>query len=236
MTSDIETETETETDPEIAFAAMARKLAGVTAAIDGFAARQQEIHARDYTEDLAQIHRQQAKVQEALQTLAARPGIAFGPQRFAEELAGAGTTVREADHRAWGMAQQRLDAAVGTIGRVVTAAREERVQRYWIGGAAGVALVIGLLLGIALPGWIDRLVPESWQWPEQRAASLLDRSEWDAGQRLLQVADPDQWRRVQDAVRLASDNADTLATCRAEAARVGAGVRCKIVVPAPMAK
>jgi len=232
MTSDIETET----DPEIAFAAMARKLAGVTAAIDGFAARQQEIHARDYTEDLAQIHRQQAKVQEALQNLATRPGIAFGPQRFAEELAGAGTKVREADHRAWAAAQQRLDAAVATISGVVTSARAERVQRYWIGGAAGLALTAGLLLGIALPGWIDRLVPESWQWPEQRAAGLLDRSEWQAGERLLQVADPDQWRRVQDAVRLASDNVDVLSACRAEAARVGASVNCKFRVAAPVAK
>jgi len=232
MTTDIETDS----DPEIAFAAMARKLAGVTAAIDGFAARQQEIHARDYTEDLAQIHRQQAKVQETIQALAARPGIALGPQKFAEELAGAGTKVREADHRAWVTAQQRLDAAVGTIGSVVTSAREERVQRYWIGGAAGVALVIGLLLGRVVPDWADYMAPESWHWPEERAAGLLDRDEWRAGERLMQVADPAQWRRVQDAVQLANDNVDALSACRAETARVGAGVSCKVRMAPPAAK
>ncbi|OAN63540.1 hypothetical protein [Sphingomonas sp. TDK1] len=38
-----------------AFNDMSRKLAGLTAAVDGFAARQQELHARDYGPDLEKI-------------------------------------------------------------------------------------------------------------------------------------------------------------------------------------
>jgi hypothetical protein len=43
-------------NPEVAFEAMSRKLAGLAAAVDGFAARQQELHARDYGPDFAGIH------------------------------------------------------------------------------------------------------------------------------------------------------------------------------------
>ncbi len=38
-----------------AFNDMSRKLAGLTGAVDGFAARQQELHARDYGPDLEKI-------------------------------------------------------------------------------------------------------------------------------------------------------------------------------------
>lgn len=44
---------------------MSRKLAGLTAAIEGFAARQQELHALDYGPDLAKIHDRQEAMRSA---------------------------------------------------------------------------------------------------------------------------------------------------------------------------
>jgi hypothetical protein len=57
----------------VAFEAMTHKLAALVAAVEGFAARQQELHSRDYTEDLARIHACQDDAAAAIETLASSP-------------------------------------------------------------------------------------------------------------------------------------------------------------------
>ncbi|MDV3456355.1 hypothetical protein RZN05_05120 [Sphingomonas sp. HF-S4] len=95
-------------DPEVAFEAMTRKLAGLTAAVEGFAARQQELHARDYGPDPAKIHGLSGKMVDAINKLAARPGVALTPETLAPQIAEAGARVRAADHQAWGNANRSL--------------------------------------------------------------------------------------------------------------------------------
>lgn len=88
-------------DPEVAFEAMSRKLAGLTAAVEGFAARQQELHARDYGPDLVKIQGQWAEIVRAFKALKEKPGIALTPKTLAPQIAEAGERVRAADHQAW---------------------------------------------------------------------------------------------------------------------------------------
>lgn len=51
---------------EQALDALARRLAGVTAAVDGFAGRQQDLLGRDYSEDLALIHQSCEDLRETI--------------------------------------------------------------------------------------------------------------------------------------------------------------------------
>ncbi|MGN7998012.1 DUF6118 family protein [Sphingomonas sp. 22176] len=211
-----------------AFNDMSRKLAGLTAAVDGFAARQQELHARDYGPDLEKIREGYDKVCGAINILAKRPAITLTPQEVAKQIETAGAQGRADDHRAWTGASHALSSTVQELKGMVMSAHSAETQQLWIAGAAAVALVVGFAFGTIVPSWIAHSVPESWHWPEQQAAGTLRRTPWDAGVRLLQVADPQQARALAEAARLSKDNADVLTVCRERAAEVSAKVKCSI--------
>jgi hypothetical protein len=217
----------TEVDqPEVAFEIMARKLAGLTAAIEGFAARQQELHARDYGPDLARIHERQDNVKSAILTLNERPAMQLTPDMIAAQIQAAGEQGRAANHQAWSIANRQLGNAIQSINGMVASARAAETQRLWIAGSAAAALVIGFALGTVVPTRIAHAVPESWHWPEARAASELGRDHWSAGIRLLEVADPRRLRAAVEAMQLSSDNARALADCRSRSNRAGEDVNC----------
>lgn len=222
-------------DPEVAFEAMSRRLAGLTAAVEGFAARQQELHARDYGPDLVKIQEQWAEIVRAFKFLKEKPGISLTPKTLAPQIAEAGERVRAADHQAWVSANRELGAAIQSLNGVVDSAMKAETQKQWIIGAATAALAVGFALGTVVPTRIVQSVPESWHWPEQRAANVLLRDEWDAGIRLLQVADPARLRALDDAARLVKDNADALADCRSRAAKSQHSLKCRIELGAAMA-
>ena len=102
--------------------------------------------------------------------------------------------MRAADHQAWANANRELGAAIQSLKGVVASAMKAETQKLWIIGAATAALMVGFAFGTVVPTRIAQSVPESWHWPEQRAADVLMRGEWDAGMRLLQVADPARLR------------------------------------------
>ena len=220
-------------DPEVAFEAMSRRLAGLTAAVEGFAARQQELHARDYGPDLVKIQGQWAEIVHAFKALKEKPGIALTPKTLAPQIAEAGERVRAADHQAWASANRELGAAIQTLKGVVASAKKAETQKHWIIGAATAAMVVGFAFGMLIPTRIAQSVPESWHWPEQRAADVLLRGEWDAGMRLLQVADPARLRELNEAARLVKDNAEALTDCRSRAMQSKTPVKCRIEVSTP---
>ena len=222
-------------DPEVAFEAMSRKLAGLTAAVEGFAARQQELHARDYGPDLVKVQEQWAEIVRAFKLLKEKPGLALTPETIASQVEAASTRLRAADHQAWSNANRELGAAIQSLNGVVASAMKAETQKLWIVGAAITALVIGFTLGTVIPTRIAQSAPESWRWPERRAAEVLQRGEWDAGMRLLQVADPARLRASGDAARLVKENSEALSDCRGRAAESQRSVQCRIRVSAPSA-
>ncbi|OAN63652.1 DUF6118 family protein [Sphingomonas sp. TDK1] len=213
-----------------AFNDMSRKLAGLTAAIDGFAARQQELHARDYGPDLEKIRDGYEKVCGAINILAKRPAMTLTPQEVAKQIEAAGAQGRADDHRAWSGASQTLSGTVRELKGIVASAHAAETQRLWIAGAAALALLVGFASGTAVPTVIAQLAPESWHWPEARAAALLRRTPWDAGVRLMQVANPPEARALAEAARLSKDNADVLQGCRKRAEQLSGTVNCSIKI------
>ncbi|MET3713738.1 hypothetical protein ABIC65_004473 [Sphingomonas trueperi] len=213
-----------------AFNDMSRKLAGLTAAVDGFAARQQELHARDYGPDLEKIRDSYEKVCGAIDVLAKRPAMTLTPQDVARQVEAAGTQARADDHRAWIGASQTLASTVQELKVMVASAHSAETQRLWIAGAAAVALVIGFTFGTVVPTLVAQFAPESWHWPEERAAALLRRTPWDAGVRLMQVADPQKAGALTEAARLSKDNADVLEGCRKRAEQLSGTVKSSIAI------
>ncbi|MGN7998893.1 DUF6118 family protein [Sphingomonas sp. 22176] len=145
-------------------------------------------------------------------------------------MAAADRQGRADDHRAWTAASHALAGAVQELKGMVASAHSAETQQLWITGAAALALLVGFAFGTVVPPVIAQLAPESWHWPEERAATILRRAPWDAGVRLMQVADPQQARALADAARLAKDNAEVLTGCRKRAEQLNAPVRCSVEI------
>lgn len=207
-----------DTDPEDipleqALETIARRLAGLTASVDGFAERQQDLLGRDYSAELAHIHESSQAMEDAITALAKRPALALTPKATAEQIAIAGRDCRQEDHAALVAARQDMQKAAENFANMTASTRTARQQNQWLAGAAGLALVLGSMGGCTIPPAIDWIVPEAWYWPEQRAVSVLHRDGWEAGQRLMSVADPYKWRDMQAATQLWMNNSEAIATC-----------------------
>jgi len=197
-----------ELDPAAAFQAMDRRLAGLTAAVDGLAVKLQEMHGRDYSPELAKIEDQFQKVRGAVKNFIELPAMVLTPEKIAAQIEAAGRNGRQADHQAWERAQGNLRAVAESIGTVVLSARKEQEQTKWMTIVAGATLVVGCFLGVIGRDVVFRIAPEQWHWPEQRAADILGLDEWSAGERLLEVADPERWQKVKATIRsLAQESA-----------------------------
>ncbi len=204
---------------EQALEAVARRLAGVTAAVDGFAERQQDLLGRDYSEDLALIHQSCEDLREAIDALAHKPALALTPEMIGRQIEAAGRQVRKDADLALAAMQSNLQNAISALARIAGSVRTVRQQNQWLAGAAGLALVLGTIGGAIILPAIDWIVPADWYWPEERAMSALHRGGWGAGERLLSVTDPDRWNDIQAAARMLDANSGAIAKCARRAAK-----------------
>lgn len=218
---------------EQALEAVARRLAGVTAAVDGFAERQQDLLGRDYGEDLALIHQSCEDLRETIDALAQKPALALTPEMIGRQIQSAGRQGRMDAEKAIDAVQNNLLNAISMLANVTRSVRTVKRQKQWLAGATGFALVLGALGGsIVLPA-IDWVVPQGWLWPEKRATSALRRGGWDAGERLLLVADPKRWNAIQAAAILSEANSEAIERCARRAAdRKFKSIGCSIEVGA----
>lgn len=216
-----------------AFDRMTRRMAALVAAIEGFAARQQEIHGRDYGPDLAKTRAAQERIRDAINILDKRPAMQMTVEGIAASIERAALTAREVDHRALTSAQGHLVASTQALERIVTGRIDLHKQRAWLAAAAGAILMIGIIIGDVVPPILDRAAPQDWFWPEARAASDLQLSGSEAGWRLVRVYDPSSWRWIIESEALLRDNTAVMTECRAGAKRKGRPVKCSISVGAP---
>lgn len=217
---------------EQALEMIAERLAGISTSMDALTERQQDLLGRDYSAELAHIHQATQAMAEGIKVLAARPALALTPELIAMQIEAAATEGRDADQAAWASARQDLQGATASLASVTASQRTARQQNQWLAAAAGLALVLGSIGGCTIPPAIDWMVPEAWYWPEKRAISALRRDGWEAGERLMSVSDPDQWRDVQAAVQLWKENATAIEMCAKRAKkRKLKSVGCTLEIP-----
>jgi len=145
---------------EQALEAVARRLAGVTAAVDGFAERQQDLLGRDYSEDLALIHQSGEGLRQAIDALAQKPALALMPEVIARQIEAAGQGAHRDANQGLVAAQGSLQSSITALSRVTGSVRAAKRQNQMLAGAAGLALVLGWFGGSIVPPEIDWVVPE----------------------------------------------------------------------------
>jgi hypothetical protein len=204
---------------EQALEAVARRLAGVTAAVDGFAELQQDLLGRDYSEDLGLIHQSCDGLRKAIDALAQKPALALTPEMIARQIEAAGQGAHRNANQALAAAQGSLQSSIAALSRVTGSVRAVKRQNQILAAGASLALVLGWVGGCIVPPAIDWIAPEAWQWPEKRAESALRRSGWEAGERLLFVNDPERWNAIQAGLRLSEANSGAIAKCSKRAAK-----------------
>lgn len=213
-----------------AFDRMSGHMSTLTAAIDQFGLRLNDLAGRDYSDDLAKIYQNWEKAREAFKRLTERPALALTPEAMGEQIRTTGARARETEQQALRDARSRLDEAVNSIGLVVASARTQEQQNFWVAVSAGVATILAFIAGCTIPSAIERAVPEDWHWPERRAAALLESDMWGAGVRLMRVGDPPRWDEVARSSRLYEGNEKKLADCEKQAKRKKKTVVCTITV------
>lgn len=215
---------------DVAFGRLSGRISTLTRAVDRFADRQDELVGRDYSEDLAKIAQRFEETSEELENLARQPVLQLTLDRLSEQIGTAGARVRADDHAKWQSAQNQLEAVARSLGQRLGAARTRDEQNRWIAVGAVIAAVLAFVAGCTIPPVIDRTVPESWQWPERRAADLLSRDMWGAGVRLMQAADPERWNALAWASRIHGRNEKAIEACRKQADRKKKSVGCSIEI------
>lgn len=217
-------------DAAAEFAHMRRTLALLVSAQEGFATRLQEMHGRDYSDDLARIVSKQHQLTQDIGAIKDSPALRRTVEDTAAAIERAGITVRQRDHEALHGARQGYMHALQDIREIVASAKTAKKQEQWVAGASAACILVGIILCAVVPISVAHSVPESWHWPEQRAARELHMGEWDAGIRLLQVGNPDEWGKVLHAMELAAQNREAIEACQKKAAKAKKPVECDIEV------
>ncbi|PXA77563.1 hypothetical protein DMC25_23075 [Caulobacter sp. D4A] len=208
---------EAQGDPAAAaFEALRREVALLNVAVAGLAA--ERAAAPDYSETLGEIYKGLSVVGARLGKVMASPALALSPAEVARQIAAAGEEARRQDRATLNQAQEGLRRATGDLDAWVDRARLASVQNWRLVQAAVAGLLVGAVLGVLLPNVVARAAPERWAWPEKRAAHVLRRDLWSAGERLLQTADAGRWRDSRIGGRIVAQNRQALAVCAKRAA------------------
>ena len=207
---------------------MNRRLAGMSAAIDGFAARFDHLQERDYSADLARIDERFERLREAIYTLNERPAMALRPEDIASQINAAAHNAREAEKNAWTRARNELNVEANSIREVVYSAREADKQDKLLLYVLGGGFVMGALLMLSAPTVALDIVPDSWHWREKSAVATMKRDGWTAGQRLMQVYDAKRWKEVAQFLRLPDEERAKFADCATKAEEAESKATCPI--------
>ncbi len=223
------------TDAAEAFEAMRGELALLRRAVEGLAAERGAIDVPDYTETLGRMQKGVDTAGENIarigQFLKAAPALAMTPEQMAQRIAAAGNAARREDQAALAKAGEDKAHVMAELRAIAGSAwtrADQKNRQLWF-GLGGVAA--GILAWAIVPGIVARqIAPASWQWPERMAARTLDLPHWTAGRRMMQSADPAQFRAIVAADRIVTANRERIRGCRKVAARTREAVRCTIKI------
>ena len=206
-------------DPAAAFEALRAEVAQVRAALGGLATA-----APDYSPTLAAIAKSLAAIE-------AHPALRSTPEAFVHQVRQASEALQQQGRRELASAAQRVDAAGAALERLAEGQRTGREQVRQVAIMTAVGAVAGVIVWVCFSGPIARALPAGWSVPERMAAATLRLNRWEAGERIMQSADPASWNELEAASMLERINHDVLKRC-AQTAFVARKVqRCTIELP-----
>ena len=184
----------------------------------------------DYTATLGHMANAIAKTAEGLKALQSSPALELTPDELSRKIARASVEMREGEREGMRRASELLRSAAGELSRWIDTARVASVQNLRLIQVGAAAFVGGVLLWSMLPGIIARSVPASWHWPERMAARTLRRDMWHAGERMMEITDPQWWKLPLTASHTTPENLAAIEHCAAAASKTGKAKRCMITI------
>lgn len=219
-----------------AFEALRAEVTLMRRAVERLAAERMELpEAPDYSETLGVISNNLTATAQRVDALLGSPALRLTPDAFGRQMEAAGAVARGEDHRALMTARQGLDDATRQLRGYMVSQRTAFEQNRWIYLTAAIGVVVGMVIWAVFAGIVARSVPASWQWPERMAARSVDMEMWDAGQHLMDTANPTAWRGMVAGDAILRSNQSAMAACIKQAVKAKKPVRCTIEVKRPEA-
>ena len=201
-----------------AFEALRAEVAQLRMALEGLPTT-----APDYTPTLAAIA-------QSLAAMEAHPALRLTPDALASQVRQATEAAQQQGRRELANAVQRVDAAGADLERLAERQRTGREQVRQVAIMTAVGAVAGIIVWVCFSGPITRALPANWGAPERMAAATLRLQRWEAGERLMQSANPEAWARVAQGAELERENRAALDGCRGTARRTSKAQRCVVAL------
>jgi hypothetical protein len=133
-----------------AFEELRQEIALMRRAVAGLSAEHASIEVPDYSQTLGRMAAALNAILKTNKDLAEAPALRMNAQNWAEQIAAASRTARQADREALDHARSGFDDITRALSASFASARAADVQFYWVLGAASGALIIGVLIGAAI--------------------------------------------------------------------------------------
>ena len=169
---------------ERAFVALRAEVAALRTAAE------QQASMPDYTLTLGTIVKELQTVDERLTAIEAHPALAMTPNVYSAELSAATEGARRArDNELWD-AKVALSNSMRELQQLSGNAQTRREQQRWLELAVAFGVVLGIALWYLLPSFLP------WSVGDWLASSLIGGGRWQAGQTLMQRANPEAFDRM----------------------------------------
>ena len=131
-----------------AFEELRQEIALMRRAVTGLSAEHASIEIPDYSQTLGQMGKALNAILKTNKELAEAPALRMTAQNWAEQIAAASHTARQADREAFDRARSKFDEITRVLTASFVSARTADRQFYWVVGAAGGSLAVGFLVGV----------------------------------------------------------------------------------------
>jgi hypothetical protein len=131
-----------------AFEDLRQEIALMRRAVTGLSAEHASIEVQDYSQTLGKMAAALNAILKTNKELAEAPALRMNAQNWAEGIAAASRTARQADREALDRARSGFDEITRALSASFASARGADAQLMWVLGAAGTGLAIGVLIGV----------------------------------------------------------------------------------------
>jgi len=133
-----------------AFEELRQEIALMRRAVAGLSAEHASIEIPDYSQMLGQMGKALNAILRTSKELAEAPALRMTAQNWAEQIAAASRTARQADREALDQARSGFEEITRVLSASFASARAADAQLMWVLGASGGSLVVGVLLGVVI--------------------------------------------------------------------------------------
>ena len=133
-----------------AFEELRQEIALMRRALAGLSAEHASIEVPDYSQTLSKMAAALNAILKTNKDLAEAPALRMNAQNWAEQIAAASRTARQADREALDHARSGFDEITRAMSASFASARAADAQLMWMLGVAGSGLAVGVLIGMAI--------------------------------------------------------------------------------------